>query len=88
MKLRKVFFALAFLLLLPGLMAAQDKATKSLTLTVNSGAVVITPSSLPGGMVGLVYQTTISATGGLAPYVFSVSAGNLPAGLKIGRAHV
>ena len=83
MRIRKILFALLFLLCLPGLSRAQDKATKSLTLTVNSGAVVIAPTSLPGGMVGLVYQTTISSSGGLAPYTFSVSAGNLPAGLSL-----
>jgi hypothetical protein len=83
MKIRKMLLAVLFLFLVPGLMRAQDKATKSLTLTVNSGTVAIIPTSLPGGMVGLVYQTTISATGGLAPYTFSVSAGNLPAGLSL-----
>lgn len=81
MKFRKVLFALLFLLLLPGLAMAQDKATKSLTLTVNSGTVSITTATLPGGMVNLAYTTTIAATGGLAPYSFSVSAGSLPAGL-------
>lgn len=72
-----------FLLVAPGLMHAQDKATKSITLIVNSGNVALSPTTLPGGMVGLVYQTTVTATGGLAPYNFSVSAGNLPAGLVL-----
>jgi len=34
-------------------------------------------------MVGLLYQTTVTASGGIAPYTFSVSAGALPAGLTL-----
>lgn len=83
MKFRKVLFVLLFLLLLPGLAMAQDKATKSLTLTVNSGTVSVTTATIPGGMVNLAYTTTIAATGGLAPYSFSVSAGSLPAGITL-----
>lgn len=83
MKFRKILFALLALLLLPGFMMAQDKATKSLTLTVNPGTVSITTATIPGGMVGLAYQTTIVATGGLSPYTFSVSTGSLPAGLTL-----
>ena len=81
MKLRNLFLALT--LMLPLGAAAQDKATKTLTLTVNSGVVAITTATTPGGMVGLAYQTSIAATGGLAPYTFSVSAGSLPTGLTV-----
>ena len=81
MKIRKIGQAL--LLLLPLTAAAQDKATKSLTLTVNPGAVTISTATIPNGMVGLPYQVTIAASGGIAPYTFSVSTGTLPAGLAI-----
>ena len=81
MKLRKIALALVFLL--PFGASAQDTATKSLTLTVNAGIVSIAPATLPNGMVNLVYQTTIIASGGLAPYTFSVSIGTLPAGLTL-----
>jgi large repetitive protein len=83
MKILKFLFAFVFLLLLPCFAQAQDKATKSLTLTVTSGTVAISTPSLPGGMVGLAYTTTIAATGGLSPYTFSVTTGTLPAGLTL-----
>lgn len=81
MKIRNAVFAL--LLLMPGMAFAQDTATKSLTLTVNPGIVFITPSTIPGGMVGLAYQTAVTASGGVSPYTFSVSSGTLPAGLTL-----
>lgn len=81
MKFLKWFLFLV--LLFPCVVSAQDKATKTLTLVVNAGAVSITTPTIPNGMVGLVYQTTITVTGGLAPYTFSVSSGTLPAGMAI-----
>ena len=38
---------------------------------------------LPNGTVGTAYSRTITATGGAAPYTYSVSAGALPAGLTL-----
>jgi hypothetical protein len=43
----------------------------------------ITTGSLPGGTVSDGYSTTIAATGGLTPYVWTVSSGSLPAGLTL-----
>ena len=40
---------------------------------------------LPAGEVGKSYSTDLSATGGTAPYTFSVSAGDLPGGLQLDR---
>ena len=78
-----LFLSLVLLFSFSSAANATDTATKSLTLTVNSGAVTIAPTTLPGGMVGLLYTTTVTASGGLAPYTFSVSAGTLPAGLVL-----
>jgi Putative Ig domain len=49
----------------------------------------ITASSLPGAFVGTAYTTTISATGGTAPYTFSIDASGtqLPAGLTLSNAN-
>lgn len=53
-------------------------------LTVsNCQAITVNPASLPGGSVGSTYNQTITATGGTAPYSFSVTSGNLPAGLNL-----
>lgn len=43
----------------------------------------ITTAGLPGGVVGSPYAQTVGVTGGTPPYVFSISAGALPAGLTL-----
>jgi uncharacterized protein YhjY with autotransporter beta-barrel domain len=43
----------------------------------------INPASLPNATQGLVYNQTVTASGGIAPYTYSVSAGSLPAGLSL-----
>jgi len=61
----------------------------SLTFTVNPpGALTISPATLPNGTVGTAYNQTLTASGGTAPYSFSVSAGTLPAGLTLSAAGV
>lgn len=44
---------------------------------------VFSPLTLPHGDVGISYFQTISVSGGIAPYTFSVTAGALPAGLTL-----
>jgi len=46
----------------------------------------ITTASLPGGQVNVAYSQTLAATGGLAPYTWSISGGALPAGLTLNAA--
>jgi hypothetical protein len=86
----KRFFIAAFLSLGLSMAAfSQDKATANLSIVVNAAVVTIAPSTLPPGMVGTVYGgvgTTISASGGLAPYTFAISAGTLPAGVVLGSS--
>ncbi|MFN7976078.1 MAG: Ig domain-containing protein [Acidobacteriota bacterium] len=48
--------------------------------------VVIAPSSLPGGTLGIPYGQTITANGGTPPYGFSVGSGTLPPGLSLSPA--
>ncbi len=47
----------------------------------------ITTQSLPQGVVGVPYSTTLSATGGVPPYAWNASGG-LPPGLSLSRAGV
>ena len=54
------------------------------TLTVGAPAALsITTSILPNGAVGQSYTTILAATGGVAPYTWSLTSGNLPAGLSL-----
>jgi len=55
------------------------------TLTVNAAAVppTITTSSLPSGQVNSAYSGSLAASGGTAPYTWSLSSGSLPAGLTL-----
>lgn len=48
--------------------------------------ITVNPPTLPNGAVGTPYSQTVSATGGTAPYTFSVSSGALPAGLVLDTA--
>lgn len=65
--------------------AVQTSVTKAFTITILP-AVTITTTSLPGGTVGVAYAQTLAATGGQAPYAWSVSTGALPAGLVLGSS--
>lgn len=62
-------------------------ATPSLNLTIVQ-PVGISTLSLPAGTVARAYSATLTATGGTAPYSWSLSAGSLPAGLTLSNAGV
>jgi hypothetical protein len=65
-----------------------DTVTSQKTLlvaTVTTGALTI--SGLPpSGTVNTAYSSTLTASGGTAPYTWSVSAGALPPGIALGTA--
>lgn len=61
---------------LTGFNGAQTCGVLCLTITVN-------PTTLPGGSHGVAYNQTIDASGGDAPYSFSVTDGSLPQGLTL-----
>src|SRR5262249_54132954 len=46
-------------------------------------AIALTAPPLPKGVAGTPYVTSITATGGVGPYCYSVGAGALPAGLAL-----
>jgi uncharacterized repeat protein (TIGR01451 family) len=49
-----------------------------------AGGLTISPTTLPNGAVGASYGQQLIASGGTAPYNFTISAGALPAGLTLG----
>jgi hypothetical protein len=54
-------------------------ATQALTLAVNAPApLAVTTAALPAGRIGAAYSTTLQATGGVGPYIWSVRSGILP----------
>jgi len=56
-------------------------ATANLSITIN-GMLSITTASVPNGSLNAQYNATISATGGLQPYSWSIISGSLPPGLS------
>ena len=59
-----------------------DRSAK--TLSVISGPLGLVFPAPSSGQIGVAYSDTLSASGGTAPYVWSVSAGALPAGMTLG----
>jgi hypothetical protein len=60
---------------------------QALTLHINAApAIQITTSSLANGTVNAAYTATLAATGGVAPLVWNVTVGALPAGLSLNSA--
>jgi hypothetical protein len=60
--------------------------TLSLTVTAASSGITITTQSLPNGQINVAYSATLAATGGTAPYTWTLSGGTLPAGLTLNGA--
>src|SRR5688572_40747 len=52
---------------------------------LNVIALTVSPATLALGSVGDAYTQTLSTSGGSGPYVYTVSAGSLPAGLILSR---
>ena len=64
-------------------------ASQAYALTVVAApTITIAPSSLPAGNENLAYSQTVVATGGTAPYGYSVTSGSLPPGLTLSSGGV
>jgi hypothetical protein len=48
--------------------------------------ITVNPPTLPNGTIGVVYDETVSASGGVGPYTFAVTNGALPPGLVLNGA--
>ncbi|WP_349779572.1 putative Ig domain-containing protein [Xanthomonas sp. WHRI 7065] len=60
-----------------------SQATRSYTLTIAAPPIVVAPSALPSATRGTAYSQTLSASGGTAPYTYSLASGTLPAGITL-----
>lgn len=58
-------------------------SSNNTTITKTPSPLTITTSSLQNGQVGIAYGATLAATGGTAPYSWTLASGSLPAGLVL-----
>ncbi|WP_312599344.1 putative Ig domain-containing protein, partial [Brevundimonas sp.] len=58
-------------------------ASRALTLTIDAPTIAMTPNALPNASVGAAYSQSITAAGGVTPYSYAVTAGDLPAGVTL-----
>ena len=68
--------------------ATPNTGTRNYTINVGSNVLAVAPASLPNGTQGTAYSQTVSASGGIGPYTFALSAGALPTGLTLSSAGV
>jgi hypothetical protein len=61
-------------------------ASKQFTLAVTSNLSITTASPLPDATAGSSYVRSLTATGGVPPYLWAVKAGSLPPGLVLDPA--
>lgn len=53
-------------------------------VTIGAATLAVSPPSLPGAPLNVPFSASLTASGGIAPYTFSLSSGSLPAGLSLG----
>ncbi|PYT19783.1 MAG: hypothetical protein DMG57_44250, partial [Acidobacteria bacterium] len=58
-------------------------ASQQFTLTIAPQLAINTAPNLPSGSTGTFYSQTISASGGVTPYSWSITLGALPAGMTL-----
>lgn len=68
--------------------AGRYTGAAALSITVAAPDIFLTSPPLPTVTVGLAYNTSITATGGTAPYTYALTVGSLPAGLNLSTAGV
>ncbi|WP_257998640.1 putative Ig domain-containing protein [Xanthomonas arboricola] len=60
-----------------------SQATQSYSLNIAAPPIVVAPSTLPAATRGTAYSQALSASGGTAPYTYTLASGTLPAGLTL-----
>lgn len=63
--------------------AVGTTATQNLSITVSVNPLIVTTNTLTAATVGTYYIQYVSASGGIKPYVWAISAGALPTGLTL-----
>ncbi|RBJ82244.1 IPT/TIG domain/outer membrane autotransporter barrel domain-containing protein [Pseudomonas sp. MWU12-2534b] len=63
--------------------ASGTSSPATVTITVSAPSISLSPGSLSNGTVGTAYSASLSASGGAAPYSYTITAGTLPTGLSL-----
>ena len=66
----------------------RDSVTKQLSIVIKPAVLTITTTSLPNGVAGVAYSNSLASSGGTGTISWSVTSGNLPAGLSIGGSTI
>ena len=62
---------------------APFSIAQNYTIDVPAPVIVVDPATLPAPTAGAAYSETLTASGGVAPYGFAITAGSLPNGLVL-----
>ncbi|HOZ03810.1 MAG TPA: Calx-beta domain-containing protein, partial [Arenimonas sp.] len=65
-----------------------DTLLFNVTITPPASAIVVSPASLPTLTAGTPFSQTLTSTGGLAPYTYTLQSGVLPVGLSLSSGGV
>lgn len=65
--------------------ASSCTGTNSYSITITCGSITL-DDILPDGSTGTAYSSSVTASGGTAPYTYSVSSGAVPDGLTLSAA--
>lgn len=64
------------------LFSVSDSQAKIISLVLNDG-LSITPTTLQPATINTSYSQTVTTSGGVSPYTYTISAGSLPTGLSL-----
>lgn len=66
----------------------SHSGSRSYTITLAPPSLALSPAAIPEVTAGQAYSQSFLASGGIAPYAYSISAGSLPLGLTLSPAGV